>query len=495
MSTAVTDTRVARSADRILALPEHARRRPRAAVAAVLALAALVYLVGLGRSSMFIDEVFSWNASRHGLAGVADAVRGSEVTPPLYYVLLHFWLVITGASGEAALRLPSALAGLGFVAAVTWLGTLVGDRRVGLTAGVFAALSPLVLQYAQEVRAYVFVMLAVTVTAAAAIKLAQEPERRRWLALTMGAGALAILFHYTAALVLGPLAVWLLRERQVPIRARVAVTAAFAVPLLALLPLLATQLSAGHHDTTVDAYARITSTGLLRLVATPFDGRAIGGMMPSYQLGFLGLVDAIALLALADRFRHVHARWLLVGASVFPIVAIVAVSALVNPFAITRYTTVATPFMLVTVALVAWRVPRTLGVALLGVTLAACVLGILGAQTRGGQWPDVRSAMSDTGAHVRHGDVVAGLGNLQFARANDYYDQRYGTTTRGFRSPAAALRAPASRRALRHHRTVYLVSWPPVAGLERTVQRAGARVRLAREFGGIYPVQVAEVAR
>ncbi len=410
-------------------------------------------------------------------------------------MLLHLWLALTGAEGEAALRLPSALAAVGFVAAVTWLGTVVADRRTGLTAGVLAALSPLVLQYAQEVRAYAFVMLAVTVAAAAAIRLSQEPESRRWLAIAAAAGATSVLLHYTAGLVLAPLAVWLLRERQVPLRARVAVSAAFAVPLLALLPLLAAQLDAGHHDTSLDAYARITSTGLLRLVATPFDGRATGGMMLSYQLGFLALVDAVALLALADRFRHVPTRWLLVGASVFPIAAIIAVSALVNPFAITRYTTVATPFMLVTIALVAWRVPRTLGVALLAVALVASVLGVFGAQTPDGQWPDTRSAMADTAMRVQKGDLVAGLNNLRFTHANDYYDERNGIRTQGFPSAVEAFASHEARRALRRGHTVFVVSWPPIEDLERTVRGAGARVRADRRFSGMYHVQVAEVTR
>ena len=65
MSTVVPDTRIerVRITDRVFGLPsEHARKRPRAAFAAVLALAALVFLAGIGRSSLFIDEVFSWNA-------------------------------------------------------------------------------------------------------------------------------------------------------------------------------------------------------------------------------------------------------------------------------------------------------------------------------------------------------------------------------------------------------------------------------------------------
>jgi uncharacterized membrane protein len=367
----------------------------------------------------------------------------------------------------------------------------VSDRRAGLTAGALAALTPLTFQYAQEVRAYIFVMLAVTVTAAAVVRLSQEPERRRWLVIAATAGAVSILLHYTAALVLAPVAIWLLRERQVPLRSRLAVTAAFALPLLALLPLLATQLGAGHHDNTVDAYARITSTGLLRLVATPFDGRAFEGMAISYELGFLALVDAVALLALADRFRHVSTRWLLVGACVVPVVAVVAVSATVNPFAITRYTAVATPFMLVTLALVAWRVPRTLGVGLLAMSVVAGVIGLAAAQTASGQWPDLRAAMHDTAKHVERGDVVVGVNNVQFGGSNDYYGEREGITVRGFGSTQQALSAPVVRRALRRDKRVFVMSWPPVP----EVDLSGVHVRADRRFGGIMPVQVAEVSR
>lgn len=494
MSTVVTDTRVARSSDRILALPEKARQRPRAAFAAVLGLAALLYLAGLGRSSLFVDEVFSWNASRHGWSGIGDAVRGAEVTPPLYYVGLHVWLVLTGADSEWLMRLPSAFAGVGFVAATGWLGTTVADRRTGLTAAGLAALSPLALQYAQEVRAYIFVMLAVAITAAAAIRLTQEPDRRRWLVITMAAGATAILLHYTAALVLGPLAVWVFTQRQVDTRRRVAVAAAFALPLLALLPLLATQLGEGHHDKTADAYARITSTGLLRLVATPFDGRAIDGMMLSYQLGFLALVDAVALLALADRFRPFRTRWLLVGACVVPIVAIIVVSAFVNPFAITRYTAVATPFMVVSIALVVWQAPRAMGLALLGIALASSGLGIGAAQTANGQWPDLRTAMRETAQRAQKGDVIAGLNNVQFEGAQDYYDARNGVRTRGFPSAQDALRSPSARRALRRGKRVFLVSWPPLP-IDAAVRKARARVADDRRYDGIYRVQVAEVRR
>ncbi len=498
MSTAVHDTSVARSTDRISALPERARERPWLPYAAVIALGALVIFAGLGSSSMFIDEIFSWNASSHGLAGISAAVQQAEVTPPLYYLILHGWITLTGSESELMLRMPSALAGVGFVAAVAWLGTTVAGRRAGVIAGALAALSPLALQYAQEVRAYSFVMLAVTVAAAAVVKLSQQPERGRWLALAIGASAVAVLLHYTAALVLFPMWIWLQREKQVPMLARLAVGAALAVPFLALIPLLLSQLGAGHHNAEANAYARITPIGLLRLFATPFDGRALGGISFTYQLGFLALVDAVALLALADRFRSLRTRWLLVGACVFPIVAVLFVSCFLQPLAVTRYTAVAAPFMIVAIAVVALRVPRALGIGILVLALCAGAIGVSAAHTKSGEWPDVRSAMQDVAADWRPGDVVLGLENMAFEDAMSYYDRELpdgAGESPGFFSAWDAFHSDEATRALAQGHRVWVVSSPPTdpTELRNAAGDRQAEVVGEQQYGGSYPVQVNQV--
>lgn len=498
MSTAVHDTRVARSADRIAALPEQARERPWLPYAAVMALGAVVIFTGLGSSSLFIDEIFSWNASSNGLQGISDAVQQAEVTPPLYYVILHAWIALTGAESELMLRMPSALAGLGFVAAVAWLGTVVGGRRAGVVAGALTALSPLALQYAQEVRAYTFVMLAVTIAAVAVIKLTREPERGRWLVLAVAASALAVLLHYTAALVLFPLWVWLQRERQVPLVARLAVGAALALPFLALVPLLMSQLGAGHHNAEANAYARITPLGLLRLFATPFDGRALGGIAFTYQLGFLALVDAVALLAFADRFRSLRTRWLLVGAIVLPMAAILIVSCFIQPLAVTRYTAVAAPFMLVAIAVVALRAPRAIGAGLLACAFVAGAVGVVAAHAPSGHWPDVRSAMQDVASGYKDGDVVVGLENMAFEDAMSYYDRALpagAPASEGHFSAWDAMHTEDAQQALAEGRRVWVVSSPPTdaTALRDAAADQRAEVVSERQYGGSYPVQVNEV--
>jgi 4-amino-4-deoxy-L-arabinose transferase-like glycosyltransferase len=501
MSTIASETRVARrSPSRVLAMPaEQARRRPRAAVLLILGFAAVVYLSSLGRSSFFIDEIFSWNASNHGLDGVSAAVHKQEVTPPLYYVLMHLWISVTGAESEFALRLPSALAGVAFVGASMWLGSVVVGPRVALVTGLLTALSPLTLLYAQEVRAYIFVMLAVTVAAAAAIKFTQEPERRRWLVLAVAASTVSVLLHYTAVLVLGPLSLWMLTQTQLPLRSRLAVGAAVAVPFLLLVPLLLGQLSEGHQSGGNNAYAKITPIGLLKLAATPWDGRALSGMSISYELGFLALVDAVALIAFADAFRRLKTRWLLVGAAMLPVLAIVAVSALFTPMALTRYTAVAAPFMLVAVAVAIVRMPKAIGISLLSVALAAGVIGIGAANTSRGQWPDVRGAMQDVSAKWQKGDAVVGLANLAFNDAMSYYQRELPAAApmpKGYFSTYDAMRAPEVRKALDNCKNVYVVSSPPVnpADLYPQAGENGGQVLTEQQWGGAYPVQVNRVA-
>ena len=496
MSTTLTDTRTTRTADRLLGLPERAQQgRPWVPFAAVIGLGALIILAGLGRSSFFIDETFSWNASSNGLQGISDAVQQAEVTPPLYYVILHGWIQLTGADSEWMLRMPSALAGVGLIGAVAWLGTIVADRRVGLVAALLTALSPLVLQYSQEVRAYVFVMLAVTVAAAATVRLAQEPDRRRWLVLAMTAAATSVFLHYTAVLVLFPLSLWLLRQTQLPLAKRLAVGAAGLLPFLVLLPLLQAQLDAGHHNAEANAYAKITPVGLLKLFATPYDGRALGGMSVTYQLGLLALVDAVALLAFADRFRHLPTRWLLVGACALPLLAVLVVSSIFQPLAITRYTAVAAPFLLVVLAVVAMRAPRPLGRTLLALGVIAGVIGVIAAQLPKGQWPDTRSAFEVTARGWQPGDVVVGLENMAFEDAMDFYQRDLPAAApapKGYFSPQDALRSPAARRALARGRDVHVISSPPVDhnSLRSAATEARAGVVSQRLFGGSYPVQL-----
>ena len=489
MSTVVR-TREAARAGGLRALPVAARERPRATFAAICALAAAVFLVDLGRSSFFIDEIFSFNASASGFSDIAREVRSAEVAPPAYYYLLHAWIVLTGADTETMLRLPSALAGVAFVGAVAWLGTIIGGRRAGVIAGVLAALSPLTLQYAQEVRSYIFAMLAVALALAAAVRLSQEPERRRWLVLGMASSAAALALNYTSGFVTFPLALWLLFQTNVTLPRRLAFAAATGLPILVFLPLILDQMGAGHHAGT-DAYARITGLGLVRLLGTPFDGRPREDVSASLEIGLVVIIDALALLAFADPLRRLPARWLVVFGAVIPVAFVIAYSAFVHPAAISRYTAVAAPLMLVAVGLAVAHSGRVLAFLLGGAALLASVLGLVVSKSAVGQWPDSRGALQAAGDRWRSGDGLIHLEYLGFTNALDYYTDRLLPSSSQGRifaatSLPAALRTSEVQRMVRERKRLWLVSEPPLGmpDVERRLQAVGYRVKDERSYEG-----------
>ena len=460
----------------------------------LLVLAGALFALQLASSSLFIDEVYSWRASRGSLGDLADALRFSEVTPPLYYLILHGWLQVSGGDSEALLRLPSVLAGVGLVGAVLWLGTLVAGRSAGLVAGALTVVSPIVLLYSQQVRAYVWVMLAVTLAVAAAIAATRD-RSGRWLLAAGAAAACAVLLHYTALLVLVPLAGWLWYQGELPVRWRVAFSAAIAAPLAAVAPLALTQLGQGHHEAS-GTYASLTTFNALRLAGTPFDGRASGGLTLWREIGAVVVIDAIALLAFADRLRAVRARWLVVMCATVPLAVVGVASALGEPVALTRYTAVAAPFILVAIAIAATSLHRALTAVLLAGAIVASGASLIASQQAGGQNPDTRAALATAAANWRAGDVVVGVGLLGFDGALSYSGERRlppgARDLPAFASLQEAVAAPAVFDAAVDGRRLWFVSDPVLSAAQMRVALADLEYRpvSTRVFAGNAPVQL-----
>ncbi len=146
---------------------------------AVLAL--LPRLACLDCNSLWRDEI----ATLEGLRGGLAAVAGSNV--PLYS--FQVWLatqLADPATTAVWLRLPSALAGALTPLIIYALGRLWWGRAQGLLAALLTALAPVLLVYAQDMRAYTELTL---LTAAAVYSLAHADRTGagRWLLL---AGAL-----------------------------------------------------------------------------------------------------------------------------------------------------------------------------------------------------------------------------------------------------------------------------------------------------------------
>jgi mannosyltransferase len=173
------------------------------AAVAVLALAAALRFYLLDGQSLWGDEGNSVALSLRDLASITNGAA-LDIHPPLYYYLLHYWMLVFG-SGEIAVRGLSALIGT----ALVWVTFLAGRRLFGyptaLVAALLSAISPLQIQYSQETRMYALAALLAALSVYLLVRVAQASDRRAalaWLAAWSVVSAGALYSHYFAATVL-----------------------------------------------------------------------------------------------------------------------------------------------------------------------------------------------------------------------------------------------------------------------------------------------------
>jgi mannosyltransferase len=199
---------------------------------------------GLGRfGSMGNDEVATRWAALLSLRELGHLVRHVDAVHGLYYLVMHWWVVV--GSSPTVLRIPSVIA-MALAAGLTAVigRRLTGSGWAGLFAGLIMASTPSITFYAQTARSYAMVLAAVLAATLALLHaLAAEQAGARHLANRwwIGYGALVALSAYLnemALLALAAHAATLLLERyRREILKRWALTAGSAIVLV--LPLLA----------------------------------------------------------------------------------------------------------------------------------------------------------------------------------------------------------------------------------------------------------------
>jgi uncharacterized membrane protein len=95
-------------------------------------------LYGLGPESVWYLELWVVSIARMEPVGLVCASLGYN-NPPLYYLILHYWMLVAGDS-EFAFRLPSAIAG---ALAIRWSteSAVCSCRGTGLMAALTLSLS------------------------------------------------------------------------------------------------------------------------------------------------------------------------------------------------------------------------------------------------------------------------------------------------------------------------------------------------------------------
>lgn len=282
----------------------------------------------LGVQSFWNDEGTSVALARLSLGAIVSGAA-RDIHPPLYYLLLHFWVTIAG-DGEFAVRFLSLLSGVLLIAVTFRIARLFFDEEVATIAAFLSALSAFQLYYSQETRMYMLVALASALSVWAMASLLLSARGRAalvWLAYILATVA-ALYTHYFAFTImlfqnLGFLAwiLWARRDkRKLAPSFRLWITAQVVI-MLAFLPWLA---FAGNQLTTwpaisaplsgIDLVSRVVSAFILQ-IDTPIGPEVY--VVAAYGIFFLaGLLPSLDL--------YVHSAWGITVAALWVLVPLTA---------------------------------------------------------------------------------------------------------------------------------------------------------------------------
>ncbi len=172
-------------------------------LAAVIVFAGLLYFYRLGQESLCTQEYYTMYAAQKTPAQILvhDGKSLNPNAPPLYYLLLHFWLKVFGLS-EFSQRFPSALFGLMSIYLLYRLGRLLFDRQTGILSAGFAAFSFAWLAIFRQNRCYSLFVLLTLLSFLVFYSFLKNKGSRKWLWRLILVNILLVYTHYLGFLVI-----------------------------------------------------------------------------------------------------------------------------------------------------------------------------------------------------------------------------------------------------------------------------------------------------
>jgi len=311
----------------------------------VLAGAALPRLLGLGRCSLWLDEILGTLQVAGGFTQGLAAVRADRVHPPAWFLL--DWTGYQVTHNEAWRRvLPAALGAL-TVLVLTDLARRWFGRSTSWTVAALASASAFHVQYSQELRPYSLGLLCFSLTIWAVDRARQSSPPRAWIVPTLALAA-CLSTLYVAWFVVPLLFVLVLErgaaqdQRRGAVRGLAVTTTAALLPLIPWLGVLKGAVEKDHElgatAWTIDAVWRRWEF----LTVGAVEGRA--GSATSAMLALVALVGAVA--ALRSHPGRVIVAGFLVGG-----VGVELVLVAVGHWSNGRYSILAWPFAVLLLAL------------------------------------------------------------------------------------------------------------------------------------------------
>lgn len=394
----------------------------------------------LPRTALWLDEALSVNIASLPIGDIPDALH-RDGHPPLYYVLLHFWIRLFGDS-DWTVRALSGLISVLTMPFVYVAGTRLARRansnvdhpgRVGALSVALFAIMPFAIRYASEARMYVLVMALTTVGYLLIDDALRDPterttdpaaRRRVLMIVAMAAVTAAMLWtHYWTIWLLGATGLltlttmWLRRGAEDRCKAwagPIDVLIAMVIGGVSFVPWLPTMsFQAAHTGTPWGARFGPFSATIVTIMEYS-GGRFGAAHFLSYILFAFILGAAVITITRPDGLRVVGSR---ITPRIRPELAIIAVALGLgvtmarlsgNTYS-GRYAAIVFPLFILTIAagMALLRTMRATVIAIVVVT-AMCTYGAVGSvranRTQVGELVDLME--EDLAVHGGSGDAV-----------------------------------------------------------------------------------------
>jgi len=233
----------------------------------------------IAAKDVWLDEANTVRIAENPTGSMISRLK-LDSSPPLYYLMLHYWMKIFGQS-ESAIRGLSALLGVLLVAAVFLVTRRLFDKETGLVSAAFTALSPIQIMYSQETRMYTLLPLLGLLSFYFFLRFLEEP-RPVILALSALFTALSLYTHNFGFFLL-PVQFFMLLLTKSPPRSFLKWSISLAVLFILYLPWLPVLLFQIRNDTN---YAWITQiwqrSGLFGSLFQTLKSFSGGSNLPPY---------------------------------------------------------------------------------------------------------------------------------------------------------------------------------------------------------------------
>lgn len=273
------------------------------AIIAVTIIGGLLRFYNLGYNSLWLDEASTYTFATAGsIWDIWNLTATIEPNPPLFhwieYVMLFF------GNNEFVLRFIPALLGTLTIPVMYFIGKDYIDEKGGLIAAIFFALSPYLIVYSQEARAYSTLLFFIALAFLCYIRALKGNSYNYWILFAV-ASILAFWTHYYTALFVFALVVYTLVMYKFQYLKQLGlslVITAIGVLPLAIISIPVILKTKGGGPTFGLQGIPIISETLIQF--TGFNS------LLTYLLGFLFMCGFVALF-LKDRNKSILIIWLM----------------------------------------------------------------------------------------------------------------------------------------------------------------------------------------